>query len=346
MEILKDKERILVIQTAFLGDAILTLPMIQKLKEIFPDSLIDVISIPQTQEVFENSPYVNRQYSYDKKGNQKSLFSLFRFARELKKNKYTHLYSPHRSFRTSMLVYLLDVENSFGFDSASLNFVYKKTIRYDNRIHEVSRNLTLIGVNVKNENWKVLPEIKNSPETVVKINNLIQDIKNPIVAIAPGSVWQTKKYPEEHFEIVSKHLIDRNYSVIFIGGQSDFEICERLASRISGKSLNCAGKLSICESIELLKLSKLLICNDSAPTHMGMAANIPVLTIYCSTVPEFGFSPYNKYSSTLSLDGLKCKPCGIHGRKNCPINTFDCGLKLTPETVIQKVEEILTLKEK
>lgn len=346
MEILRDKEKILVIQTAFLGDAILTLPMIQKLKEIFPGSLIDVISIPQTKEVFENSPYVDNVYSYDKKGNQKSIFNLFAFSKELKQKNYTCLYSPHRSFRTSILVYLLNVEKSFGFDNASINFVYKKTIKYDNRMHEVSRNLKLTGMNIEKENWKVLPVIKNSPVAVIKIDNLIKDIKNPIVTIAPGSVWRTKKYPEEHFEIISKHLIEKNYFVIFIGGQADFEICERLSNQLNEKSLNCAGKLSIVESIELLKRSILLICNDSAPTHMGMAADIPVLTIYCSTVPEFGFSPYNRGSSSLSLDGLKCKPCGIHGRNSCPIKTFDCGLKLTPEKVIQKVEEILTSKEK
>lgn len=346
MEILRDKERILVIQTAFLGDAILTLPMIQKLKEIFPDSLIDVVSIPQTNEVFENSPFVNNLFTFDKKGKQKSIFNLFQFAKELKKKKYTSLYSPHRSFRTSMLVYLLDIEKSFGFDNASINFVYKRTIRYDNRIHEVSRNLKLIGMNIEKENWKVLPEFKYSPDAVFKIDNLIKEIKNPIVAIAPGSVWQTKKYPEEFFEIISKHLIENNYFVIFLGGQTDFELCERLANRINGKSLNCAGKLSIGESIELLKRSKLLICNDSAPTHMGMGADIPVLTIYCSTVPEFGFFPYNQNSSSISLGGLKCKPCGIHGLRSCPIKTFDCGLKLTPDKVIQKAEEILTLKEK
>lgn len=342
MEILSDKKRILVIQTAFIGDAILTLPMIQKLKEILPDALIDVISIPQTKDLFENSPHVNKVYSYNKKGNQKSIFSLIKFANELKKNKYTHIYSPHRSFRSSMLVYLLNAEKSFGFDTASFSFVYKRTVKYDKSSHEVNRNLKLAGMKIENDNWKILPEIKSSPECEIKIDNIVKDIVNPIAAIAPGSVWQTKKYPEVSFEKLTEYLIAKNYFIIFIGGQTDYEICERLSNRVNNWSLNCAGKLTIVESIELLRRCKLLISNDSAPTHMGMAADIPVLTIYCSTIPEFGFYPYNKYSSYLSLDGLECKPCGIHGRKSCPINTFDCGLKLTPDKVIAKLEEMLT----
>ena len=52
----------------------------------------------------------------------------------------------------------------------------------------------------------------------------------------------------------------------------------------------------------------------------------PVLTIYCSTVPEFGFYPYNKKSSYISFNDLNCKPCGIHGYEKCPIKSFDCGI--------------------
>ncbi len=99
---------------------------------------------------------------------------------------------------------------------------------------------------------------------------------------------------------------------------------------------------SIVESIELLKSAKLLISNDSAPTHMAMSAEIKTLTIYCSTIPEFGFYPYNKKSDSISFDDLKCKPCGIHGHNLCPIKTFDCAMNLLPEQIILKAEEMLS----
>ncbi|MDP2366016.1 MAG: lipopolysaccharide heptosyltransferase II, partial [Ignavibacteria bacterium] len=73
----------------------------------------------------------------------------------------------------------------------------------------------------------------------------------------------------------------------------------------------------------------------------GMCAAIKVLTIYCSTVPGFGFYPYSKKSSSVSFDDLKCKPCGIHGYQNCPVKTFDCGTKLLPDFIINKAEEML-----
>jgi heptosyltransferase-2 len=72
-----------------------------------------------------------------------------------------------------------------------------------------------------------------------------------------------------------------------------------------------------------------------------MCADIPVLTIYCSTIPQFGFYPYNKKSDYISFDDLICKPCGIHGFSKCPLDTFDCAKLLVPNLVIEKAEKLL-----
>lgn len=131
---------------------------------------------------------------------------------------------------------------------------------------------------------------------------------------------------------------------MLIGGKSDATLCGNILSNFENGVISAAGEFSIIESIEILKNCELLICNDSAPTHMAMCADIPVVTIYCSTVPAFGFSPYNKKSITVSYDDLECKPCGIHGHNKCPINSFDCANKLLPEKIIDKIEEVISSK--
>lgn len=336
-----NREKILIIQTAFPGDAILTLPMIQYLKKKFTSSEIHIVAIPSTAEIFKASPYVNKIYVYDKRKNQRSILSLFRFASELKREKYSRLYSPHRSLRTTILVYLSKAEKTFGFDTSSLSFLYKTKIKYEPGIHEVERNLRLIGFEENNSSWKIKPEISVDKTIIEKIDSLTQNLKaNKIIAVAPGSVWQTKKYPAEYFKKIIEYLISKNYYVVLIGGKEDSDLCDSLANKNFAESF--AGKLSIIESIELIKRCSLLICNDSAPTHMGMIADIPTLTIYCSTIPGFGFYPYNLKSSFVSYDDLTCKPCGIHGHNKCPINTFDCGFKLLPEEIIKKIETMIT----
>ncbi len=85
------KERILVIQTAFLGDALLTLPMLEKLKQKYSLAILDVLAIPATREIFSASPYIDNVIVMDKKGKQKGLRALNKFIRELRKNSYTKI---------------------------------------------------------------------------------------------------------------------------------------------------------------------------------------------------------------------------------------------------------------
>lgn len=333
-------EKILVIQTAFIGDAILTLPMIQKLKSFLQYSEIHVLAIPSTEEIFNASPYVSKTITIDKRGKHKSLSGLFNFIKELKKHNYNRIYSPHRSLRTSFIVMMLGVTETYGFNSSSFKFVYKHLIKYEAQHHEVQRNLDLIGYH---DDWKVLPEVSISESAEEKINLFISgnNLTGNIAAIAPGSIWNTKKYPEIYFKEIIRYFRKKSFFVVLIGSEKDRTICDNIISEFNDGVVSAAGMFTIVETIGLLKRISIIVSNDSAPTHFAMCANIPALTIYCSTVPGFGFSPYNYGSSFVSLNDLDCKPCGIHGYEKCPINTFVCAFNLKPQMVISKIEGII-----
>lgn len=333
--------RILIIQTAFPGDAILTLPLIQVLKKQDPHSSIDVIAIPSTASIFSASPYVSEVTVLDKRGKHKSLFSLFKFASEIKKKSYSKIISPHRSLRTSLLVLLSGIKNSFGFDTASFSSIYKHKIKYNPALHEVRRNLSLINF-PENMDWKILPEFSFSKEMEEKIIDKVSFGNTKNIAIAPGSVWETKKYPAEYFIEIGKYFVSQNFNIYVIGGNEDFNLCENIKNKIGQNCQNLSGKFSIPESVLFLSKCDLLICNDSAPAHMGTAAGIPVLTIYCSTIPGFGFYPYNSQSAYISFEELECKPCGIHGKKECPIGTFDCAHKINLSGLLSLSQKLLS----
>lgn len=336
--------KILFIQTAFIGDAILSLPAIQKLKVKYSDCEINVLCIPQSKEIFDASPYVSKTIVLDKKEKHKSLFASFRLGRELKKDNYKSIYSSHRSFRTALIVFLTGVKDTFGFNNSSLKYVYKNLIKYKAHEHEIQRNLNLIGYNYQGDDWRIIPEIKVDKITREKISAFLSEKKNKndFITIAPGSVWETKKYPKEYLELIIDHFLKKGLQILLIGGEKDRFLCKSITEKFPQNVFDASGLFSIIENIELLKHSFMLLSNDSAPTHFGMCADIKVLTLYCSTVPEFGFFPYNKKSRYLSFNELDCKPCGIHGHHKCPINTFDCGTKLLPEQVIKTMEEMLS----
>jgi len=337
-----DAKKILVIQTAFPGDAILTLPFIQELKKKHPGVNIDVLCIPSTVGIFSASPSVTSVIIFDKRGKQKSFLSFLKFVKNLKHIEYQVVYSPHRSFRSALITLLLSPENSYGYDNSSLPFVFRHTIKYEYSVHEVARNLKFIDTDYSGDKWKIIPEIEIPEESKIKVQEYLSSNKiNKFVAIAPGSVWETKKYPTDYFNKIIDYFTDSKYQIVLMGGKEDKELCESLTKNDSSVFIS-AGNFSFIESIELLKHSSLLICNDSAPTHLGICADIPVLTIYCSTTPDFGFYPYNLKSDYLSYDDLNCKPCGIHGFENCPLDHFNCGKLLLPEVVIKKAENLLT----
>ncbi|HSL90155.1 MAG TPA: glycosyltransferase family 9 protein [Ignavibacteriaceae bacterium] len=336
-------KKILIIQTAFIGDAVLTLPMIQKLKEGNSKSQINVLCIPSTEEIFTSCPFVDNVLIFDKRGKHKSISGLMKFGKKLKEYKYDKIYSPHRSLRTSFLVLFSGVRDTFGFSISSFKHAYKYLVEYHLDKHEVQRNLDLIGYSYTDESWKIKPMVKISEQVSAKVNDYLNrnNIKEGFIAISPGSVWATKRYPEEYFIQVIKFFVEEKKQIVLIGGENDSKITSAIKNKFPEMVDDSAGVFSLIESIELIGRSSILITNDSAPTHLGMCADIKVLTLYCSTVAGFGFYPYNKLSRYLSEDDLYCKPCGIHGYNQCPIKTFECGFKLTPEKIIKIIKEMI-----
>lgn len=333
--------KILVIQTAFPGDAILTLPLIQEIKKKFSSALVDVVCIPSTSIIFKASHYVDEVIEFDKRNKHKGFPGLIKFVSYIKSKKYDKIYSPHKSARSAVLTFLSKPKESYSFDKSALSFLYKNKNKYKSDWHEVRRNLSLLGENYTDESWKILPQLSLNAEIKEFVDKKIKDVDHKkMIVIAPGSVWATKRYPINYFKVISEELTKNGYQIVITGGKEDKQLADEIS--VDNKEIiNLCGELNFIESVYLLTKSILLISNDSAPTHLAMCADIPVLTIYCSTVPKFGFYPYNKSSKFISYDKLDCKPCGIHGFQKCPEKHFNCGLYLKPEKVLEEVNTIL-----
>lgn len=333
--------RNLVVQTAFPGDSVLTLPFLQELKRLEPESEIDVVCSPSCLEIFEASPVVSKVLPFDKRSEYKGFRGIARFAAQVKENDYSKIYSLHRSFRTTLLVSLIRGEETIGFSTSSFSFLYDKRVKYDYRDHEVKRNLNFLG-NYGDESWKIFPQIVATDEQRQKVNDFVTGLESgkKIVVISPGSVWETKKYPLKNYAEVAAELSAGGYQVLISGSSGEKSMGDEIVKITGGSVINCCGNFSMVESVELMRHAALVITNDSAPTHFAMAAGVPVLTIYCSTVPEFGFYGYSETSRYISAK-VNCKPCGVHGHKKCPKGDFECGTTIHFYEVVSKVKEIM-----
>jgi len=342
----KSFNKILVIQTAFIGDAILTLPLLQSLKLYYPESFIDVIVVPRTAEIFAHHPAITNIIQYDKRGNDKGLKGLWRLRNTLVEQKYDLVIVPHRSLRSAFITWLLKATMSIGFDTSAGHWLFKKTVRYNPSAHEIERNLSLLGPLKLPDVGAGLPRLYPSNQDVQLIDSIVAEnglnrYKN-ILAIAPSTIWNTKRWPSDRFVSVCRQIASENIALVLIGGEEDTALCTEVCEASQAKSvINVAGKLSLLQSAELIRRCTVLISNDSAPMHIAVAVGTPVVAIFGATVPEFGFSPRGPHDIVLETKGLKCRPCSIHGGTTCPIKTFDCMLSITPEIVVNTVKVFL-----
>jgi heptosyltransferase-2 len=336
-------KKILVIQTAFIGDVILTLPLVQVCKRTVPEAAIDFIAIPSTAPLLRNHPDIRQVIVFDKKNTEKGIRGILKIARRIKAEQYDLALIPHRW--SAEIAWLGRVPETIGFDISARAFLLKKKVKYERNIHETERNLKLLTPLGINWDSKELPNIYPGDGDRNAVNQLLTTWNIPTsdkcVAAAPGSVWNTKRWLEERFVELCQSLVRTGFETILVGGKEDGELCARIQQKVNSPLVhNASGNLSLLESAELIRRCRVLVSNDSGPMHLAVAVRTPVIGIFGPTVPAFGFSPFGERDAVIEIKDLSCRPCSIHGGKKCPIRTFDCMVRITSEQVFLKVKEL------
>ncbi|MBW7952609.1 MAG: glycosyltransferase family 9 protein [Chitinophagales bacterium] len=312
--------KILFIQTAFLGDVILATAAIAEAKRIFPNASIDVLVKKGNESLLQNNPSIHNIYIFNK--SNKKLSEIFRLTKIFKTNRYDIIFNFHRFGSSGIITLLSGATKKYGFKKNPFSWCYTKKFEHNigNGQHEVERNLQLLqefGAATTAQ-----PELYPSQENYEKVKSY----KNQTYyCIAPASVWFTKQLPE-HKWIELIQILGNEHCIYLLGAPNDVELCERL--QINSKQnniINLAGKLSLLESAVLMKDAKRNYVNDSGPLHIASAMNAPVTAFFCSTITDFGFGPLSNDKQVLEVKNLECRPCGLHGYKACPLGHFKCG---------------------
>ncbi len=323
-------KKILIIQTAFLGDVILATPLIEKLKMFYPESSIDFLLRKGNEGLLKNHPKLRQVIIWDKRSGKYN--SLSKVAKDVRKEKYDVLVNLQRFASSGVITTASNAKMRIGFNKNPLSFSFTHKFPHviDKKMHEVARNLSLIE-HLTDPSFQ-RPVLYPSESNLAKVKQFKQ---TPYVCIAPASVWFTKQFPAEKWiELIDK--LDPDKHVYLIGAPGDLDLCDEIKEKsVHGSVTILAGELNLLESAALMKDAKMNYVNDSAPMHMASAVNAPVTAIYCSTVPDFGFGPLSDESTILQIDEqLPCRPCGLHGKKSCPKDHFKCGYDINVDKVI------------
>ena len=222
----------------------------------------------------------------------------------------------------------------------------RKLYMYNSSSHEIERNLSLLGPLNFPSGAGGLPRLYPSHQDAQIVNSFLHtcgyNLHKNMIAIAPGTIWNTKRWPADRFAVVSAQLASDDNVIVLIGGKEDEILCKEVMEIAHVKNVfSAAGKLSLLQSAELIRRCKVLISNDSAPMHIAVAVETPVIAIFGATIPGFGFAPRGHRDVVVETNGLPCRPCSIHGGNICPIKTFACMLAIAPELVVEKVKSFL-----
>jgi ADP-heptose:LPS heptosyltransferase len=313
--------KILIIQTAFIGDVILATPIIEKLHSEYPNATLDFLLRKGNEGLLENHPFLNEVLIWDKK--QGKYKQMLRIIGQIRANKYDCVINLQRFFSTGLISVLSRGNIIIGFDKNPLSYLYSIKVPHiigSETVHEVDRNLSLLKSLVKK-----IERVR--PCLYPHFNDFTKVIPTGLyITISPTSVWFTKQYPQNKWvDLINQ--IPTDTTIYLLGGKTDFEACEQIINSAErGNISNMCGQLSFLQSAALMKNAQMNYVNDSAPMHLASAVNAPVTAIFCSTIPAFGFGPLSENSKIVEVsEKLDCRPCGLHGYKACPKGHFKCA---------------------
>ena len=327
-------KKILVIQTASLGDVILSTPIIEKLHHFFPSAKIDFLLKYGYEGLLRGHPFLHRVIVWDK--TEKKNAHLLELIRIVRDTRYDAVINVQRFTSSGLITALSGAKHRLGFSKNPLSLFFTRRVKHQigvekNNPHEIERNLKLIA-HLTDEQTKFPMKLYPGKQDFAKVS---QFKTKKYITIAPGSLWFTKQFPAEKWiEFVS--VLDEDLMVYFLGSPKEAKLCDHIIeSSQHPNSLNLSGKLSFPESTALLKEAQMNYVNDSAPMHLASAINAPTTAIFCSTVPGFGFGPMADKSFVVqAAEELPCRPCGLHGLPKCPKKHFKCALNIQKEQLL------------
>jgi heptosyltransferase-2 len=332
----------LVVQTSFLGDVILTTPLIAELAKRSP---VDVLATPEGAAVLANNPDIRNIIRYDKRGTYGASLSLWQTIRELRgRRPYDAAYLAQGSFRSGLLAMMTGARERIGFASSTGRALYTRQLPYRPDRHHAERLWSLSMAECADPPTpnQVRPRLYPSDGERRIVDLLLSrdaTPDEPFVAVAPGSAWGTKRWPY-YVELAKK--LSNDFRVAIIGSKADAQIAEAISAALpAGRVINSVGVLPLLASAELIGRAQAIVTNDSAPQHLASAMGTPTLTIFGPTVPEFGFGPLAERHAVAGVEGLPCRPCDRHGPQRCPLTHWRCMRELGPEYVASLLTEVL-----
>jgi heptosyltransferase-2 len=336
-------ERVLVVQSGFLGDVVLTTPLIAGLRRRLPTAEITMLVTPGARALIAQHPALDRVIVDDKRGAGRGVAGLWRLAAALRRERFSVAVAAHKSMRTALALRAAGIPRRVGFATAPGAALYTERVPRPVGRHDRDRLLELLRPfggtdDVPSAPWIALDAATRARATEMLVPALASGRR--IAAVCPGAAWRTKRWPAEAYGALVRDLEDGGFACVLLGAADERPITAQVRSAAGGRGLDLAGATDMAVMAAILARADVVVTNDSAPMHVASALGVPQVAIFCATVPAQGYGPLGTRAQVVEKD-LACRPCGRHGGNRCPRGTDDCMTLVEVVEVRAAVERVL-----
>lgn len=339
-----DSHKMLIIAPSWIGDCVMAQPLLMLLRRQYPQAVIDVFAPKWSLAVMKRMPEINHTIENPFLHGDIKIFARYRLGRQLRQNHYTQAIVLPGSLKSALVPYFAKIPKRTGFVGEN-----RYGLLNDIRILDELRLPKMVDrfASLAFSSSDRIPQSVPQPHLVANTENQQGCLKKfqlntdkPIIAMCPGAEYgDAKRWRVHHFAETAQRCVDQGYQVWYFGSNKDADTAEQIIEQSGGIGISLCGKTSLDEAVDLLALSNAVICNDSGLMHIAAALDLPLIAIYGSSSPDHT-PPLSNKARILSLN-MPCSPCF---ERTCPLGHTDCLEKLTPDMVMNALNEMLPEK--
>ncbi len=339
-------DRLLLAQTSFLGDVVLTTALARAIAAARPGAELWWLVRPDAAPLLTPAHGRERVLTFDKRGADRGPRGLVRLASRLRALEFDAALGIQRSVRTALLLAAAGIPRRVGYAGSPGAWLYHRRVSRPDG-HARDRLLALAaGLDLESGPAPWTPRLTVDPVADRRISEHLRRAGHPedqpLIVVAPGSAWATKQWPAARFGEAAALLARAGRDlVVVIGTAQDRPLAAEITRTLAGvTAIDATTGSSIADAVAWISRARLVLANDSAPAHIAAALERPVVALFGPTVPAQGFAPLGRSVRIVGRE-LACRPCSRHGGVRCPIGTHECLRGLAAPEVAVAAQELL-----
>lgn len=319
-------------------------PMLLRLKQRFPNCSIDLLAPPWTVSLLKQMPEINEVIVNPFPHGALQLRTRYQLGKQLRTKQYdTALVLPN-SLKSALVPFFANIPQRIGFVGEMRYGLLNDARKLDKqKLPLMVERFAYLAENADNEIQRPIPNpqlnIAEEKRSAV-LHKLNLTLDKPVAIFCPGAEYgPAKRWPVSYFAELAQRLHTQGYAVWLVGSTKDKEVSEKIVALGNPQSRNLCGETDLSDAIALLACASLVVSNDSGLMHLAAALDRPLLAIFGSSSPQFT-PPLSSQAQVIKLD-ISCSPCF---KRECPLQHFDCMMKLTPDVVAKHIPILLENK--